>query len=1668
MFVAARSLSFPRLCLLVLSFLPASAAAHDFFYVERESSWRFFVGTEEPVADDLAAWRAGDFDDAAWEEGLAPLGYGDPPYGTDLGERDPPFRGNSTTLYLRQAFDVEELDRAVALHARVDYDDGFIAWLNGVEVLRVNMRDDVGEDPAHTSRARRSHESGSYEEFVIGEASEFLTIGENQLAVLVMNTSLNGNDLKFDLELFDPFGPDVVPPVVDVLLPPADTTTRTLSQIKVTFDEPVRGVDASDLLVGGVPAESVEGSGEGPYLFSFPMLADGPVDVAWIDAHGIVDQADEPNAFAGGSWAYTVDADAPLPTLRISEFLAANGAGLRDEDRDTPDWVEIENYGDTAIDLRGWSLSGSSDDPGEWLFPAETIEPGAFLIVFASGNDRAMAGEELHTSFKLNRSGDYLALFSPELPRRAVSLFDEYPEQRTDHSYGRAADGNFGYFLAPTPGEPNEGDVLTSLVADPEFSVEHGFFDAPFDLDITCATPGAQIYVTVDGSEPTPTGGQLIDGAIPIEPRGGRGGATIRAAAFLDGALPSRTTTATYIFPAAVLEQPRLPDGYPTRWGSAPGVDYEMDPEVTDDPDNAGLFTEAFLALPSLCINGSVEDLFGSSGLYSNSQAEGVRFERGVSAELIQPDGSEGFQIDCGARMHGGASRNPDRSPKHNWRLLFKGAYGPTKLKYALFPDSDVDTFDTIVLRANYNNSWIHWDSGQRRRGTMVRDQFMRDTIRDMGQIQSHGRFIHLFVNGMYWGMYNVMERPSAPFAASHFGGDKSEWDALNSAVPVDGNGSAWSQLLAAAGRDLNDQAQYEALAAQLDIAPFVDYMLANFYGSNADWPSHNWYSARRRIDGAKWYFFSWDAERVLEGIGDNRTGASDGNSPGQIWQRLRTVREFQVAFGDRVQKHLFGDGVLTPEVAQARYKARAAEVEPAMILEAARWGDYRRDVHSSSNGPYEFYRYRTHWLPEQARLETYFPRRSDAVLAQLRRLRVYPRTVAPVLSVAAGEVEAGTLVEISLPGEPEETTIYVTTDGTDPRLAFTGEVAASATEYVDALLIDGFTHLKARALSGEEWSALVEAIYTTDLSSPAALEVSEIMYNPDGSDEAEFIELHNPTAATLSLGGVEIAGGIEFTFEAGASIEAGAYLVLARDLTGFTTAHPDASAFAAYSGSLANAGEKITVRDSEGNVIESVDYDDDGYWPRGADGFGHSLVRADRAFRLDDARAWQASAQEGGSPGEADGGREDAGVHISEVLLSGGGALELWNRGLDAVEVGGWQLATSRDDVENGSGYVIAAGSIIPAGGFLSFDGAELGLEFTLGRSTFLLSGRDGDGMLTGHIVGIDISGAEEGVPQGAHVASGGLVFTALASHTPGEANSEPRVPEIAINEIHYHPAQNEDGVTGLEFLELYNPGTELVDLGGWELGGVAASDDVDQFIFPPDSVLPSGGYLVLVPVEAASGREALSIPAASHVIGPYAGGLDNSGERLRLRKPGSVEGSWIEVDRVRYNDRTPWATEADGDGPSLERISAELFAGDAGSWGASASDGGTPGAINSIDDPGGAGVRRIPGDINVDARLNVTDAVVLLAVLFPRGARSPALRGDGRRTRKPQPPRFERRRLREPYRCRPPSQLSVCAAKSGAGTRARLSACCRLSGECLSLSSPAYNARSPGLRCR
>ena len=353
----------------------------------------------------------------------------------------------------------------------------------------------------------------------------------------------------------------------------------------------------------------------------------------------------------------------------ISEFMASNdGALVNDEDGDDSDWIEIFNPSEITANLDGYYLTDDPANLTKWTFPAQSLTAGEYLLVWASGKDRRVSGNELHTNFSLQASGEYLALVKPD----GVTIVSEfgsggtfYPDQDPGISFGGFGDLlDHGYFYTATPGAENSEGYLDE-VADTTFSVKRGFFDSAFLLEIATETTNAVIRYTTDGSKPSETHGTIYTAPFTVDRT-----MPVRAIAYRKNFRSTNIDTQTYIFVDDVITQSPINTqsiwGLPASWnGTSP--DYGMDPNVTTP--HAATIRDDLKTVPTLSLVLPQEDLFGSNGNYSHPLSSGLAWEREMSMELIDPanpDGTQNFQIDCGLRIQGGAFRRFDltkRSP---------------------------------------------------------------------------------------------------------------------------------------------------------------------------------------------------------------------------------------------------------------------------------------------------------------------------------------------------------------------------------------------------------------------------------------------------------------------------------------------------------------------------------------------------------------------------------------------------------------------------------------------------------------------------------------------------------------------------------------------------------------------------------------------------------------------------------------------------------------------------------------------------------------------------------------------------------------------------------------------------------------------------------------------
>lgn len=601
--------------------------------------------------------------------------------------------------------------------------------------------------------------------------------------------------------------------------------------------------------------------------------------------------------------------------------------------------------------------TGSHADGDATTFKAFNISAHAHLL---NTGANVLAIQGLNTSMT---SSDML--ISPEL--HAVRI--------TDPTIGGP-----GYLGTPSPGTFN-GNTFDGFVSDTKFSVDRGFFKIPFDMKIITDTADAEIRYTLDGTAPSRTRGKIHSGPIKINST-----TIVRAMAYRPGFMPTNIDTHTYLFPADVMTQPK------------------MRTTITRSRVYSPQMVDSLKAVPTI-------SLVTPNAAFLNEGGSNIREEYQTSIEMIFPDGTPGFQENGGLSNYGGRYTN---FRKKSFRIAFRPKFGVAKLRYPIFDGFEyshyppAEDFDVINLRSGSHD--------MSSRGAYMSNRFTDDSMLDMGNIAPHGRFVHLYLNGNYWGQYHLRERWSADMASSYFGGPEDDYEAVNAndnfrndENVYDGSGQFWSETK----RLLSRQNPFTNAADHIDIANIVDFMLL--------WVSGNSESEFRAFGseprGIPFKFMIKDADGFLRSPGHSANHAG----PYSVMSRMRSgvdSDEYSIMLADRIHKHFFNNGALTPSKNIQRLERRVDEARLGFISEAARWGNLFREP--------------TSWESYQNNLlNNHFPGLTKTMIGRFKSAGMYPNIIAPVYSQHGGSVSQDTPVTMAT----DANTIYYTLDGSDPRL---------------------------------------------------------------------------------------------------------------------------------------------------------------------------------------------------------------------------------------------------------------------------------------------------------------------------------------------------------------------------------------------------------------------------------------------------------------------------------------------------------------------------------------------------------------------------------------------------------------------------------------------------------
>jgi len=1049
-----------------------------------------------------------------------------------------------------------------------------------------------------------------------------------------------------------------------------------------------------------------------------------------------------------------------------------------------------------------------------------------------------------------------------------------------------------------------------------EFSVPRGVFEDSFTLHLHTDEPGAEIRYTTDFSKPGITS-PLYSGPIRIA-----GNTTVRAVVTVNGEL-GPAVSHTYLFPAQVWQQPK------------------MSAHVADNPQYADRLIPALLELPSISI---VSDAYGPDDF--------VDVITEMSAEMIFPDGQKGWMEQCGVKGWGGSPQNP----KKQYRFEFKSEYGTPKLHYrGLFDDGVehgipcVDTFDHIILRGGSQDG-LNGEFNNENHGTFIRNRVAFDMEMEAGNPSGHGRFVHVYFNHQYNGMFHMLERVNAGFMEEYFGYDKEDYDVIKDADVIDGEDSQsnlppflWEMW------DVVETEAANGFAGYRKISDYVDYgnvannaVLHGFVGSGDTGGNHNVLHAANRTPGkGGWKYFMWDRDR---GFANPFTGPIEPQrisigSPAAI-SDLDLVPEMEHHYGDAVHNVLLRDDApCSAERARELWTQRANQVRLPLVAESARWGAH--DFQGSPQVPVTNWHVDVHWELEIDRVHDWIGPHWQAVIDRAAFVR-------PLGTPQGWHYYNGMgWVRFSIPRNrlvPQGTTInFINTHGGgelryalngDPR-AYGGAFSADGIVGTSHVLQGNSVEITARVLDNGEWSpATPHRIYLEQDWHNIA--VSEIHYHPTldcngggntNAGELAFLELHNHGTSPVDLSGCQFDDGVFHHFPMGSVIAPGGYLVLAENARVFAATHGFAPA-GQYSGKLSKSGETLRLVNPVGDPILSLTYNDRGGWPEAADGAGPSLQRHVLSGGAENPYNWFASQSACGTPGAPNDTCFTIGPVLTEIMyhpennkpasLDCGEWIELYNPTASALDLSGWRVLHNQNEwifpvgsIIPGQSYVVAVSNAATfARAYPAIPQIELsGLKLDNGGGRIELRNPLG---CVGDFVAYDDEAPwpveADGPGPSLQLASPDLDNRVAANWddsgnfggSPGMANPPvscifPPAP-LVISEIQYNGP-------GGDWIELYNNGGTTIPLDGWLLA-------TDLSVSELGGSIAAGDTLVIAQSGAAfqSAFPGIDHGTLSSLV------LDNGGGAVAVLTPERCLADFVAMD-----DNVPWPVSADGAGSSL-----------------------------------------------------------------------------------------------------------------------------------------------------
>jgi len=593
-------------------------------------------------------------------------------------------------------------------------------------------------------------------------------------------------------------------------------------------------------------------------------------------------------------------------TIKISEVLAANTHTNMDADFYAfSDWIELSNTSKQSQDIGGYFLSDDKDKVKKWMIPVGTeLAAQSQLLIWADKKDKKL--KELHANFKLSLKGETVTLADKT---GKVIDFITFSKQESDISSAKI--NNTIVSLLPTPNDKN-GMPFTnnerSLM--PSFSYPSGFYDSVLTLSLAQQS-STTIYYTTDGSQPSKASKKYTQ-AISINKT-----TVVRALSFEAGKLPSKTTSHTYFINHQTL---------------LPVVSLTTDSVYLFD-DEIGIHTDG--------TNGTPLKQCNKSETRAVNYAQ--EWERPVNFEYFDENHLSKFSLGVDLGITGQCSR---KFPKKSLALELNSKYGTKSLKYKLYPNKDLNEIKDFKLRMGNQG----YEIGDILAASLV-EKYQLDV-----DYQAY-RTVQLFMNGEYWGIYNIREKKGGEYLKSNYPNlgkvDILDKDSIKKGDLLDYN-TLRNYLN---NNDLANPLHYRKVLDMVDEKSFIDYMIFMIYSGNVDWVDSNQRSWKEKKAGAKWRWILDDIDygfkhadadvNVNVNLFEMLKDSGSNTNLVLLFNGLLKNNSFKLAFKTRFNALLIE--AFKVENVQALINKINTEREVYMSLEKSEWGidlnDYTQHI---------------------------------------------------------------------------------------------------------------------------------------------------------------------------------------------------------------------------------------------------------------------------------------------------------------------------------------------------------------------------------------------------------------------------------------------------------------------------------------------------------------------------------------------------------------------------------------------------------------------------------------------------------------------------------------------------------------------------------------------------